>query len=753
MPITFLRYEWGNDAFVNITNSQAAATYQEARDHFIKAKENDVLATGGTLNAQNINIRRIHSGGGDGNPTIGYGFNLNAHSYAKIESYLTHALGGALTQLQQDGLALIAQFKSDPPTLTAAQIIAFAQGAAGTQAQQDAIQSLELNDAQATILLDADLDGHGGFTGREAAITTAIGAGTLPQSVERIMVVSLHYNNPALLGDGLVAALQSNDPWNRAEAWFQIRYFHQDFDEPLQARRAEEATLFGLLSSNTDEQALLQEAKAALGHLFGVRYAIIIARDENDPFLDAVEDVLQLVKEGFADGNEIDFVQVDTKENPFVSAGIAEEKTDETTRNLIFGEDGADTLDGKGGNDFLYGGKDDDTFVGSKGDDLFHGGDLNLEIGGADGIDAVDYSGSGSPIIADLATGEVQDGQGGTDKLVSIEKITGTAFDDQFIGGEGEWTIDGGGGANDTIDYSNIEGVKRGTDNSTILLPSGAVQHLINVEHIIGASVDDEIFGNSGRNVLIGGAGVDELHGGEGMDVLIAGDGDDKLYGDDDGERDILDGGAGADEFHVSAGDIVLNFNAGDKVYLDGVLLTGGEDFSQWMYDDGSDYAKIKLPYASSDGVAYTFVDADFWDESSTMGVMKPGMSAPVLVFGVDLFDDLDHIERKVSSKEDGSWRSLGLESEDGSIKFTRWEGIDHHISTLDTIPPVPGYAQTLYDWQVGGGVPGTFDEEEGTWSVADSATALAIQYGYDPQSQTWDQQVLLTTWGGGAGV
>lgn len=213
---------------------------------------------------------------------------------------------------------------------------------------------------------------------------------------------------------------------------------------------------------------------------------------------------------------------------------------------------------------------------------------------------------------------------------------------------------------------------------------------------------------------------------------------------------DILDGGAGADEFYVSAGDIVLNFNAGDKVYFDGELLAGGgEDFRQWA---SVDYWSVTLPFASEDGIAYTFVDASFWDESSTMGIMKPGMSAPVLVFGVDLFDDPDHVEQKVSSKEDGSWRSLGLMSEDGSMKFIRWEGIDHPISTLDPIPPVPGYAKDLYDWQAAGGVPGEFTEE-GTWSVADSATALAIQYGYDPQSQAWDQQVLLSTWGGGVGV
>jgi len=133
------------------------------------------------------------------------------------------------------------------------------------------------------------------------------------------------------------------------------------------------------------------------------------------------------------------------------------------------------------------------------------------------------------------------------------------------------------------------------------------------------------------------------------------------------------------------------------------------------------------------------------------MGVMTADMKAPVLVFGVDLFTDEEAEVRKVSSEEKGSWSSVDLLTEDGSMLFTRWNGIDHHIPGFDPIPEIPGYAKDLYDWQVAGGVPGTFTEE-GTWDLADSATALAIQYGYDPQSQTWDQQVLLTTWATGVG-
>lgn len=127
MPITFPSTDWTDVAFNDIATDQSATSYQEARDNFIKEKENATLAAGGTiLNGQNI--RNIHNGGGDGNPTIGYGFNLNAHDYNKIESYLTHAFGGVLTQLQQDGLDIIEGWKNGTNGLTAADIIAIAQG-------------------------------------------------------------------------------------------------------------------------------------------------------------------------------------------------------------------------------------------------------------------------------------------------------------------------------------------------------------------------------------------------------------------------------------------------------------------------------------------------------------------------------------------------------------------------------------------------------------------------------------------------
>ncbi|NJM93217.1 MAG: hypothetical protein HC861_12015, partial [Rhodospirillaceae bacterium] len=206
------------------------------------------------------------------------------------------------------------------------------------------------------------------------------------------------------------------------------------------------------------------------------------------------------------------------------------------------------------------------------------------------------------------------------------------------------------------------------------------------------------------------------------------------------------------DEFHVGEGDIVLNFNAGDKIYLNDVLLTGGENFSQW-YDAPPGAEIRRLPFVDANGVAYTFVETGF-GEGGAMAVMTANMKAPVLIFGVELTEDEEAPVRKVSGVEEGSYQSVELVAEGGLMRFTRWEGIDHHISGLDPIPAVPQYAKNVYDWEDAGGVPGEFGEESDTWSIVDAAPERAILSGYDGFSQTWDQQVLLSTWGsGGVGV
>ena len=160
------------------------SSYEDARNFLIKSEEHapmwrDYLVNGETSIG-------IHNDGID-LPTIGYGFNLNAHSYTTIEAALTHVYG-TLSAEQSQGLAVLQEWKEGPGIaltsstgqpvtiqLSNLDIIEGAEGnfdnlaanypnlsLEGLQTLQDyltPLSSLTLTEAQANNLLTAYIDG------------------------------------------------------------------------------------------------------------------------------------------------------------------------------------------------------------------------------------------------------------------------------------------------------------------------------------------------------------------------------------------------------------------------------------------------------------------------------------------------------------------------------------------------------------------------------------------------------------------
>ena len=96
-----------------------------------------------------------------------------------------------------------------------------------------------------------------------------------------------------------------------------------------------------------------------------------------------------------------------------------------------------------------------DTLVGSDGEGFENfrgmGGDDFID-GGAGDFDRVDYRNSPDSVFVDLSTGIAQDGFGGTDTLVNIERVRGADLgDDTLIGDAGDNNLDGRDG-DDTLD-------------------------------------------------------------------------------------------------------------------------------------------------------------------------------------------------------------------------------------------------------------------------------------------------------------
>jgi Ca2+-binding RTX toxin-like protein len=207
----------------------------------------------------------------------------------------------------------------------------------------------------------------------------------------------------------------------------------------------------------------------------------------------------------------------------------------------------ADSLTGSAGANVLNGGSGHDVLAGRGGNDVLNGGA---------GTDTADYSGAAGGVDLKLALNTAtNDGDGGSDTFISIENITGSAFNDTLSGDGLANVINGGLGAdflqglggNDTLiggagTANQLQG-GLGDDtyvvdaNDTIVEFSGegtdTVQTSRNFQPL-AANVENLTFtgtgnftgiGNALANVITGGAGNDSLTGGLGNDTLNGGAG------------------------------------------------------------------------------------------------------------------------------------------------------------------------------------------------------------------------------------
>jgi len=294
--------------------------------------------------------------------------------------------------------------------------------------------------------------------------------------------------------------------------------------------------------------------------------------------------------------------------------------------NVLDGREGSDFLNGMGGNDTLNGGTGNDSMDGGAGNDSLDGGTnddvLNGGTGsgsdtlnGGDGIDTASYLNVTAAVSVDLRiTGSQNTGGAGSDKLTSIENVSGTGYNDTLLGnnannvlngregsdslngmegndtliggigndsmdggadndsldgGTGNDVLNGGGIGNDTLNggddidtasYLNgTAGIKVDLNITTSQNTVGAGwDTLINIENLKGGSGNDTLKGNALANMLEGQQGTDVLYGNAGNDTLYGGLANDTLYGG--ANNDFLDGGAGIDILYGEAGNDIFSF-------------------------------------------------------------------------------------------------------------------------------------------------------------------------------------------------
>jgi Ca2+-binding RTX toxin-like protein len=91
----------------------------------------------------------------------------------------------------------------------------------------------------------------------------------------------------------------------------------------------------------------------------------------------------------------------------------------------IYGDGEDNVLDGRGGWDIIDGGDGHDTLIGGGAPDWLFGGD---------GVDTASYRTAASGVTARLMTGAGTRGDANGDEFNSIERLEGSAFDDELHG-------------------------------------------------------------------------------------------------------------------------------------------------------------------------------------------------------------------------------------------------------------------------------------------------------------------------------
>jgi len=209
-------------------------------------------------------------------------------------------------------------------------------------------------------------------------------------------------------------------------------------------------------------------------------------------------------------GDDVLITRTGSKGPDTVCGGVGDDVINSGSgADLVFGNDGNDTVIGEKGGDRVYGGPGDDIVRSGRGIDRVYGGGDDDSIytdAGKDWIDA----GPGNDTVF---------GQDGREKA-----IFGGDGDDLIDTGPGGETVHGGAGA----DYI------RGRDGSDVIYGGPGP------DRIYGDQVDDHLYGETGDDVIIGGHGIDSMNG--------------------DGDNDLLRGGTNGDSYIGGDGTDIASF-------------------------------------------------------------------------------------------------------------------------------------------------------------------------------------------------
>ena len=243
----------------------------------------------------------------------------------------------------------------------------------------------------------------------------------------------------------------------------------------------------------------------------------------------------------------------------------------------LYGSAYGDTLRGNASGNQLYG---------AAGNDLIYvgAGTASDRVDGGSGVDGVSYAYAGSRVNVNLNLTTAQaTGGSGTDTILNVENLYGSAYGDtlrgnasgnQLYGAAGNDLIYvGTGTASDRVDGgSGVDGVSYAYAGSRVNVNlnlttaqatgGSGTDTILNIENLYGSAYGDTLRGNASGNQLYGAAGNDILNG--------------------MGGNDTLNGGAGLDTFVFNTAlsamgnkDTITDFNVtDDTIQLENAIFT-----------------------------------------------------------------------------------------------------------------------------------------------------------------------------------
>jgi len=362
-------------------------------------------------------------------------------------------------------------------------------------------------------------------------------------------------------------------------------------------------------------------------------------------------------------------------------------------QDFLYGGAGNDYIDGQAGRDFISGGEGNDTIAFSAGEDMIDGGrgldtlviNLRYDQGGV--IKLLDASElavinpndtSPDPVFDKPLFSSIFGSQ-----VYSIERlevnggdlsldVTGADGDD-IINGSFEGDTLSGRGGNDVIEGGNGHDVLSGGDGDDTLTDSSgdtevdggagddAIEVFYGTSTLLGGDGDDTIIAHFGSTLIEGGAGNDtlikDLTAEEfasqtgARDEIYGGDGDDTIRSDVEA---ILDGGDGIDTLIVFGleGGESIDLVQQESALLNGSRLTGFESLVFYGGSGGDSLVLADGKHMVSGGDGYDTLEMDL---RFHVGALSSTLSeGGVLQLGSDIaIDGFEKLTLKLGNAND----------------------------------------------------------------------------------------------------